>query len=126
MPSYSNIHKRQWHKDMRSSGICHYCGERFPKKEMTVDHKQPLAKGGKNNKENCCPCCITCNREKGSMTYNQYMKYLKQKKAIVIELPATPEVKQKKRRTLYQPRFATVSNRTLIRPNDMLVYSTYP
>lgn len=56
-----------------------------PKNGATCDHKNPVSKGGdKFNYNNLAVCCATCNRKKGSMTYEQWMHYLETK-----ELPPT-------------------------------------
>lgn len=54
----------QWWKRKRSSGICHHCGEKFPPRELTMDHLVPLARGGKSVKGNVVPSCKKCNSEK--------------------------------------------------------------
>lgn len=58
----------KWMRVMRASP-CHYCGG----KGGTIDHKQPVATGGKTSKENCVPCCEPCNRAKGShYSYSEF------------------------------------------------------
>ncbi|MCB1177892.1 MAG: HNH endonuclease [Leptospiraceae bacterium] len=59
-----DLKKTAWWKNKRSSGICHYCNEKFPVEEITMDHLVPLAKGGKSIKANLVPCCKKCNSEK--------------------------------------------------------------
>lgn len=56
---------------------CRYCFEPLTFKTVTVDHVQPKSKGGLDRKENLAPCCLSCNRMKGSMTANQYMNRIK-------------------------------------------------
>ena len=53
-----------WWKNKRSSGICHYCKQKFPVAELTMDHLVPLIRGGKSVKENIVPACKKCNSEK--------------------------------------------------------------
>ena len=54
---------------------CQYCGERFKKSELTVDHVIPRSrwkvlgnKGKTSCYENIVTACIPCNSRKGSMT----------------------------------------------------------
>lgn len=42
---------------------CAYCGKT---KELTVDHKIPLARGGTNYISNIQPLCMLCNQKKGT------------------------------------------------------------
>ena len=56
---------------------CRYCFEPLTFKNVTADHVQPKSKGGLDRKENFAPCCLSCNRMKGSMTANQDMNRIK-------------------------------------------------
>lgn len=56
----------QWWKRKCAKGICHYCGKKFPAKELTMDHIVPIARGGKSTKSNVAPCCKACNTDKKS------------------------------------------------------------
>lgn len=58
------LKKTAWWKKKRSDGICHYCRQKFPVEELTMDHLVPLAKGGKSIKANLVPACKKCNFEK--------------------------------------------------------------
>ena len=53
-----------WWKQKRSSGICHWCGRKFPVGELTMDHIIPIGKGGKSIKANLVPACKECNHSK--------------------------------------------------------------
>jgi 5-methylcytosine-specific restriction enzyme A len=53
-----------WWKKKRSGGICHYCNQKFPVEELTMDHLIPLIKGGKSIKANLVPACMKCNLSK--------------------------------------------------------------
>ena len=66
----------QWWKRKRSSGICHYCRERFPPKELTMDHVIPLARGGRSEKFNLVPCCKDCNSQKRQLLPAEWDAYL--------------------------------------------------
>src|SRR5437764_502798 len=47
---------------------CQYCGDAFSTNELTFDHVQPVAQGGRKDWENIVTCCVTCNRKKGGRT----------------------------------------------------------
>ena len=56
-----NIHARDLSR-------CHYCGKRFPNRELTVDHVIPRSLGGRDTWENLVTACVPCNSRKGSRT----------------------------------------------------------
>lgn len=62
------LRKTQWWLNLLNRGICHYCGEKFPPTELTMDHVVPLARGGRSTKRNIVPCCKKCNSEKKYLT----------------------------------------------------------
>lgn len=68
--------KTQWWKNLRGRGVCHYCKQRFPAKELTMDHQVPLIRGGKSTKSNVVPCCKTCNSQKKYLLPSEWQDYL--------------------------------------------------
>ena len=56
---------------------CHYCWKHFIREDMTVDHKIPVSKGGKNNKGNLVRACQPCNLDKGTSDYDKFMEKTK-------------------------------------------------
>lgn len=66
--------------------LCFYCGRQLNKEERTVDHVQPLARGGKTEEENLVVCCEKCNMEKRDMTIMEYKQYLDKKNEFIEEL----------------------------------------
>jgi len=58
------LRKSQWWQNKLNEGICHYCGKKFPREELTMDHIVPVARGGKSNKGNIVASCKQCNSEK--------------------------------------------------------------
>jgi 5-methylcytosine-specific restriction endonuclease McrA len=54
----------QWWKRKRATGICHRCGNKFPPRELTMDHLVPIIRGGKSTKGNLVPACKKCNTER--------------------------------------------------------------
>jgi 5-methylcytosine-specific restriction endonuclease McrA len=71
------IRKSQWWKRKRSKGLCYFCGEKFPLKELTMDHIVPLIRGGKSTKSNVVPACKECNNNKKYMLPIEWEEYLK-------------------------------------------------
>jgi len=57
-----------WWKQKLAEGLCHYCGQRFPVEELTMDHKVPVARGGRSNKGNVVVACKVCNNKKKHKT----------------------------------------------------------
>lgn len=55
----------------RDRMLCLYCGEHFPRNELTRDHVRPLAQRGKDIWENVVTACIACNIRKSSRTPQQ-------------------------------------------------------
>jgi 5-methylcytosine-specific restriction protein A len=70
------IRATQWWKRKRSSGVCHYCRQGFPPKELTMDHVIPLARGGKSEKFNLVPCCKACNTKKKQLLPSEWEEYM--------------------------------------------------
>jgi len=54
-----------WWQQKLNEGLCHYCGKKFPKDQLTMDHVVPIARGGKSNKGNVVVSCFSCNQGKG-------------------------------------------------------------
>lgn len=50
----------------RDNFTCQYCGAAGIGAELEVDHINPRAHGGKDNKENLITACFDCNRGKGT------------------------------------------------------------
>jgi 5-methylcytosine-specific restriction protein A len=58
------LRQSQWWKRRRGAGVCHYCEQRFPPHELTMDHLVPLIRGGRSTKGNLVPACKDCNTKK--------------------------------------------------------------
>lgn len=50
----------------RDRFTCQYCGAGAPDVVLHVDHKEPVAHGGKNHSQNLITACRDCNLGKGS------------------------------------------------------------
>ena len=70
------LRETQWWKNRRGRGQCHYCGKRFPARELTMDHIVPLIRGGKTTKSNVVPCCSSCNGKKKYLLPSEWQEYL--------------------------------------------------
>jgi 5-methylcytosine-specific restriction endonuclease McrA len=52
---------------------CAYCGAAGP---LEADHRDPLARGGRNTIENLLPACVRCNRRKHTKTEDEFREFL--------------------------------------------------
>lgn len=66
----------QWWKNRRSSGVCYYCGGKFPPAELTMDHLIPVSRGGRSIRANVVPCCKECNNRKRYLMPTEWQEYL--------------------------------------------------
>jgi 5-methylcytosine-specific restriction enzyme A len=64
----AELKKTSWWKSKLEEGLCHYCGKKCSKDELTMDHIVPVARGGKSVKGNVVVCCFACNQSKGLST----------------------------------------------------------
>ena len=74
-----DLRNSQWWKRRRSQGICHYCKNIFPPRELTMDHLVPVSRGGMSVKSNVVPCCKDCNTKKRQLLpleWDEYMETL--------------------------------------------------
>jgi 5-methylcytosine-specific restriction endonuclease McrA len=71
-----DLRKTRWWQQKTAPGLCHYCGKKFPFKDITMDHLVPLARGGRSTKDNLVPCCKDCNNLKKSMLPLEWEDYL--------------------------------------------------
>lgn len=53
---------------MRDRNTCQYCGKRFQRAELNLDHVMPVSLGGRTSWENVVCSCIRCNVKKGGRT----------------------------------------------------------
>jgi 5-methylcytosine-specific restriction enzyme A len=63
-----DLRASQWWKQKLALGLCHYCGQKFTPTDLTMDHKIPVARGGRSTKSNVVTCCKSCNSSKHAMT----------------------------------------------------------
>ncbi|PLX39923.1 MAG: HNH endonuclease [Deltaproteobacteria bacterium] len=70
------LRNSQWWKNRRAEGRCHYCGESFPARDLTMDHVVPIIRGGKSVKANLVPACAECNAKKKYMLPIEWTEYM--------------------------------------------------
>jgi 5-methylcytosine-specific restriction endonuclease McrA len=52
----------------RDDNTCQYCGQRFPRADLNLDHVVPRSRGGFTTWENVVCSCVGCNLRKGGRT----------------------------------------------------------
>jgi len=52
----------------RDHNMCQYCGKRFDRRELNLDHVIPRDRGGTTTWENIVCACISCNTRKANRT----------------------------------------------------------
>lgn len=55
---------------------CHYCGDILTPQIISLDHKDPLNRGGSSHPGNLDCVCKRCNRRKGELTEGEYQRLL--------------------------------------------------
>ncbi|MBI1813409.1 MAG: HNH endonuclease [Deltaproteobacteria bacterium] len=61
----------------RDRNTCQYCGHRFSRAELNLDHVVPRSQGGTSRWENVVCSCHECNRRKGGRTPEQARMHLR-------------------------------------------------
>ena len=64
-------------REIYSTENCYYCKEKTSKKFRTLEHKQPLNKGGLHSSNNIVMACLQCNCTKRDMTEEEFNNYKK-------------------------------------------------
>ena len=70
------LRNSQWWKNLRGQAQCHYCRQRTPPAELTMDHIVPVVRGGRSSKGNIVPCCKECNSQKKYLLPIEWQDYL--------------------------------------------------
>ncbi|MBF0186311.1 MAG: HNH endonuclease [Magnetococcales bacterium] len=73
------LKRSPWWKNRKGRGSCHYCKGRFHPSELTLDHVQPLVRGGKTSKSNCVPACRECNTMKRNLPAEDWKALLERR-----------------------------------------------
>jgi 5-methylcytosine-specific restriction endonuclease McrA len=56
---------------LRDSHRCQYCGGKFNRNHLTLDHVIPVVQGGRKSWDNIVTACKPCNQKKGGKTPQQ-------------------------------------------------------
>ena len=67
------LRQSQWWRNQLGNGRCYYCGNYFRPKDLSMDHKMPVARGGSSTRNNVVPSCKECNTEKGYMLLGEWI-----------------------------------------------------
>lgn len=65
-----------WWKRRLAVGRCGYCGRATPPRELTMDHRIPLVRGGRSTRGNLVPACKACNNAKKHLLPMEWTAYL--------------------------------------------------
>lgn len=57
----------------RDAWCCVYCGLEYPPDQLSVDHVQPVMRGGDRSGGNVVTACRTCNTAKGAQRLANYL-----------------------------------------------------
>jgi 5-methylcytosine-specific restriction endonuclease McrA len=58
------LRQSPWWKRRLAAGRCGYCDRSTPPRELTMDHRVPLVRGGRSTRGNVVPACKACNTAK--------------------------------------------------------------
>jgi 5-methylcytosine-specific restriction endonuclease McrA len=72
-----DLRQTSWWKRRCAKGRCHYCGQKTPAGELTMDHIVPVARGGRSTKGNVVPACKSCNTRKKQLLPMEWEAYLR-------------------------------------------------
>jgi 5-methylcytosine-specific restriction endonuclease McrA len=78
---------------IRDKYKCQFCGIQLEKKDCTVDHVVPKARGGQSTWTNCVTSCTDCNNLKGDLTLDQCKKHPRTRHLKLRRQPQTPSVR---------------------------------
>jgi 5-methylcytosine-specific restriction endonuclease McrA len=70
------LRQSPWWKRRLAAGRCGYCGRLTPPRELTMDHRVPLVRGGRSTKGNVVPACKACNNAKKYLLPTEWEAYL--------------------------------------------------
>jgi len=78
-------------------GLCFYCGNQIMYEKWTIDHKDPLSRGGSTLKENRIGSCFNCNHAKNNMTIAEFLQtdYFSNERRAALGFTKPPTIKYK-------------------------------
>ena len=57
----------------RDDYICQFCGQKFTRDKLTMDHLVPQSLGGLDEITNFVTCCIPCNQRKANLPLEEFL-----------------------------------------------------
>jgi 5-methylcytosine-specific restriction endonuclease McrA len=66
----------QWWKRKLAAGRCGYCGRPTSPRQLTMDHRVPLVRGGHSTRANVVAACKPCNDAKKYLLPVEWDAYL--------------------------------------------------
>jgi hypothetical protein len=70
---YYNVAENRLKVFERDGYKCHYCSKQLTRFSATLDHIQPVSKGGDNSIGNLVTACLHCNAERGNKPVMDYV-----------------------------------------------------
>lgn len=70
---YYNVSENRLKVFERDGYKCHYCSKQLTRFSATLDHIQPVSKGGDNSFGNLVTACLHCNAERGNKPVMDYV-----------------------------------------------------
>ena len=58
----------------KTNGLCAYCGVKLTIESMKATCVIPFSRGGSNGVQNKLPACRNCNKKKGNLTHEEFLK----------------------------------------------------
>ena len=74
--SDGSVTQKECYRILNSRNDCLYCGSILDKENRSLDHLEPLSKGGLHSTANLVVCCRTCNIKKKDATFDSWVKRL--------------------------------------------------
>jgi len=65
-----------WWRRRIARGRCGYCGRPTPPRELTMDHRVPLVRGGRSTRGNLVAACKACNSSKKYLLPTEWEAHL--------------------------------------------------
>jgi 5-methylcytosine-specific restriction endonuclease McrA len=70
------LRRSAWLQRRLARGRCGYCARPTPPRELTMDHRVPLVRGGRSVRGNLVPACRACNAAKKYLLPVEWTAYL--------------------------------------------------
>ena len=70
---FYNIKENRHKVFERDKYLCHHCGKLLTRFSATLDHLQPVSKGGDNSFANLITACLQCNSQRGALPLMDYL-----------------------------------------------------